>query len=213
MCDCSMKLVEWLDGELPEGEAAEVEQHLQACRECRDAVDQYRKVSGMIRAYGDAALAANEPERAVPNWAPLLGAAASLLLLLALFVRTRIGRSPAPAPTVSVASAPEAPSVPVAPEAIATVTPARKPHIVIHRKLLNATVSANSRPQDASHNAEWMPAGPAIEIAIPGDSVFPPGALPPGVGFVADVNIASDGSAQRVRLYPQLTGFERGPKQ
>ena len=215
MCELSTRLVAWLDGELPEGEAAEVEQHLQACRECRDTLGQYRKVSGMIGAYCDAVLTANEPKRTVQNWTSVFGVAASLLLLLAVFVRAHIGRSLAPAPgaTVAVTSAPEVQSVPVAPEAIASVTPAPKAHAVIHRKPLNATVPAGSRSQNASREAASLPTGPAIEIAIPGDAVFPPGALPPGVGFVADVNIASDGSAQRVRLYPQLTGFEGGPKQ
>ena len=38
-----------------------------------------------------------------------------------------------------------------------------------------------------------------------------PGAVPEGVGFTADVMIAPDGSAQQVRLHPQLTEFERRP--
>lgn len=213
MCELSTKLIAWLDGELPDGEATEVEQHVWACRECRDAVDQYRNVSGTIGAYCNAAVAASEPKRTTPSWAPVLGVAASLLLLLAVFVRARIVRSPAPASTIAVANVPEAARVAVAPEAIASVMPARKAHSVIHHTLGNATVSASLRSQDTTRDAGWLPAGPAIEIAIPGEALFPPGALPPGVGFVADVNLASDGSARTVQLYPQLTGFERGPNQ
>jgi hypothetical protein len=52
---------------------------------------------------------------------------------------------------------------------------------------------------------------PAVEIAIPADAIFPPGAVPEGVGFTADVTIAPDGSARQVRLRPQLTEFERRP--
>jgi len=33
--------------------------------------------------------------------------------------------------------------------------------------------------------------------------------VPDGVNFVADVAIATDGSAERVRLRPRLAGFER----
>ena len=62
-------------------------------------------------------------------------------------------------------------------------------------------------------DASWPPAGPAIQIAIPGQAIFPPGALPEGINFVADVSIAADGSAQRLRLQPQLAAFARGSNQ
>jgi hypothetical protein len=50
---------------------------------------------------------------------------------------------------------------------------------------------------------------PAIEIAFPADEMFAPGAVPDGIQFVADVTIAPDGSAERLRLRPRLAGFER----
>jgi hypothetical protein len=54
----------------------------------------------------------------------------------------------------------------------------------------------------------WTNQAP-VYIAIPADALFPPGAFPEGVGFVADVNLRPDGSAQRLRLQPQLVGFQR----
>jgi hypothetical protein len=51
-------------------------------------------------------------------------------------------------------------------------------------------------------DAAWPAAAPAIEITIPAEAVLPPGAAPAGATFVADVTIASDGSAQQFRLRP-----------
>jgi hypothetical protein len=59
-------------------------------------------------------------------------------------------------------------------------------------------------------SAELLPTEPAIEIAIPSDAMFPPGAVPEGVSFVADVTLGADGSAERLRLQPRLVKFERG---
>jgi hypothetical protein len=50
---------------------------------------------------------------------------------------------------------------------------------------------------------------PVIRIAIPADEMFPPGAVPEGIRFAADLTIAADGSAGRLRLRPRLAGFER----
>jgi hypothetical protein len=68
--------------------------------------------------------------------------------------------------------------------------------------------NAASRPAQGP-----LPAAPALEIAIPGDAIFPPGAFPPGISFTADVTIAPDGSAQQIRLQPQLVEFERRSNQ
>ena len=49
--------------------------------------------------------------------------------------------------------------------------------------------------------ASW-PEPAAIQIAIPADEMFPPGAVPAGVNFVAELSIAADGSAEQLRLRP-----------
>jgi hypothetical protein len=48
-----------------------------------------------------------------------------------------------------------------------------------------------------------------LEIAIPGEAIFAPGALPEGIGFTVDVTIAADGWAQPMQVRPQLAEFER----
>jgi hypothetical protein len=50
---------------------------------------------------------------------------------------------------------------------------------------------------------------PVIQIAIPADEMFPPGAVPEGMHFVAEVTIGADGSAEGLRLHPRLAEFER----
>ena len=51
-------------------------------------------------------------------------------------------------------------------------------------------------------NLNLLPAEPAIEIVIPAEAVFPPGAIPEGVSFNANLTIGADGFAQRLRLWP-----------
>ena len=60
-----------------------------------------------------------------------------------------------------------------------------------------------------SQNANGFPDEPVIQIAIPADEMFPPGAVPEGMHFAADLMIAADGSAERLRLRPRFAGFER----
>ena len=64
-----------------------------------------------------------------------------------------------------------------------------------------ATAPAASA-RNSANVASWTPAEPAIQIAIPAAAMFPPGAVPDGLTFIADVTIAADGSAQRLRLRP-----------
>jgi anti-sigma factor RsiW len=85
MCDFSGKLIAWLDQELPSDEAAEVDQHLKTCSECRINVDAYKRVSGEFDAYCDEAIASNVP-RGVPRWAPVVAAAGSVAAVVALFL-------------------------------------------------------------------------------------------------------------------------------
>ena len=54
MCDVSGKLIAWMDGELPENEAAYVERHIRDCSECRRCAEAYTCVSRLVIAYCDA---------------------------------------------------------------------------------------------------------------------------------------------------------------
>ena len=77
MCDFSGKLIAWMDRELPESEAAELERHVAACAVCRERLAAYECASSAFNAYCEAIFAA-ETRRKVPRWLP---AAASRLEL------------------------------------------------------------------------------------------------------------------------------------
>lgn len=210
MCEFSTKLIAWHDGELPDHEAAAVEQHVRVCSECRDQLDACKQVSGMVNAYCDAALA-SQTRGALPRWAPALGAAASVALLLIIFVHMRAQRALPAAPAAPAATTATAAARAAAVAAPLAVPQAAHPPSIKRVRRHFAAAPRAQQTQDTQANANWPPSEPAIQIAIPGEAILPPGALPPGIDFIADVSIAADGSAQRLRLQPQLTGFEGGP--
>src|SRR5712671_7806678 len=106
MCDFQPKLVAWLDNELPENHAAEVERHVQACQQCRAERDRYEQVSKTFDAYCDAVMAAKTPPN-VLRWVPAVsGALLALAATVLLFTwqRPRIDPRPAVTPRTSAAT-------------------------------------------------------------------------------------------------------------
>jgi anti-sigma factor RsiW len=205
MCEFSGKLIAWLDRELPAEEAAEVERHFASCSECRSDVDAYKRVSYEFDEYCDAAIASSA-RRGVPRWVPAVlgaGAAAALVALFLAMPQTRVESPAFHRPQTVVATSP----VIVTNVLPASVSPAQR----VHRR--QAVTPASIRNTNAapvqSQDANVLPDEPMIQIAIPADEMFPPGAVPEGMHFVADVTIAADGSAERLRLRPRLAGFER----
>jgi len=215
MCDFAEKLMAWLDQELPDDDAATVERHLQGCSECRDRVEAYRHVSGAFDRYCDAycdAVTASKPGRRLTR--PVLAisggvaVAAAVAMFFLLLPRWRVRpAAPGAAPIPTVIDVAKALPVGQAPQPApaATKSAAR----IQHRKVAEQVKQAVTQRQ--SEETSMLASEPAVEIAIPADAIFPPGAVPDGVGFTADVTIAPDGSAQQVRLHPQLTEFERRP--
>lgn len=195
-CGCSEQLVGWLDGELSNDEAAYMEQHLAACVECRTKVDAYKKVSVALQSYCDAATTSGTHQAALLRVLPYVGGAAAAAVL-AFFLLQSHPRMVAPA----VQPAPAILSVVAVPDA-KPASPAPSPRIkpVRVRRLAEP-------PQRLQTDSP--PAESAVQIAIPAEALFPPGAFPQGVAFVADLSIAPDGSPQRLHLEPQLIQFER----
>jgi anti-sigma factor RsiW len=190
MCDFSGKLVAFLDRELADDEMAEVHRHVRDCFACRKRLEAYGQVSGTFDAYCDAVMAAKMGRRLLP-WAAVWAGATAVAVVAALiliFVYTRVGPLVV-SPSVAV----------VSPASALPSSPA--PLKVVQRR--------HAVPQSKTQTADWLPAEPAIQIAIPAESMFPPGALPEGVSFTADLSIAADGSAQQIRLRPRLVPFER----
>ncbi len=192
MCDYSGKLIAWLDGELDNREMANVQGHIGTCIECRKQLAAYKQVSATLDAYCDAVVAAKTRRNGLRLWVPVTSAAAAAIaavLLLAL-MRPRVEPA-APPPWV------QAPP----PAIIQEKLPASAPSKLVHRQGPTARV-----PRET---ANWQPTERAIQISIPAESMFPPGAVPEGVNFIADLSIAADGSAEQMRLRPRLVGFER----
>jgi hypothetical protein len=216
MCDFSGKLIAWLDRELLEDEAADVEQHLQNCAECRSRLAAYQQVSSTFDAYCDAAIRP-EIRRRLPRWIPVVSAAAAVTVAVVLFaalLRGRVEPSSAHSPTTrsSTMNLPEmAAGPPVAPR----VAPAMNSMKIVRRQYAAAPVQveAEKAAPTAIQNANLVPAETAIEIAIPAEAMYPPGAVPEGVNFIADFAVAADGSGQPMRRGPQLIGFERRASQ
>ena len=197
MCECSGKLVTWMDGELPRDEASRIEHHLEACEQCRARVNSYRRASAAFRQYSVAASGAERPAAARHV---LVAAAAVVAAAAALLLAPRRAADVPQERAVARAVAAPVPVVPVKtqmmPEAAAG---ARGKHA--------GRNNAVTQHKDPSSRAAALPA-PAIEVAIPSDAIFPPGAVPEGFSFVADVSVGADGSAERVRLEPRLVEFE-----
>lgn len=223
MCEFSERLIAWLDGELPEGQAAKMERHLADCAQCRGQVNVYRQASDGFEAYsnacGDAALAARPGRRSLRPARMISAAAAIAAMVAALVLFTGRVRHWAVVGTAAEIGSSTAPSQPLK---MAQQEPARQLAAVAVSRAVPRVVKSKGaerishpvpdrraeapRPQD---NANLLPAAPAVEISIPADAIFPPGAVPVGVSFTADVTMASDGSAEQIRLRPQLTEFER----
>jgi len=205
MCEFSGKLIAWLDRELPAEEATEVEGHLEACSKCRIDVDTYKRASNEFDAYYDEVIASGA-RRGAPGLVPVVLAAGAVAALVALFlVWPRIPVEPPAFPLPQVAVA--APAGAVAATVPAPVSSLRK----VRPRRVAAPVqiqNANTAPAQGT-DAYYLPNEPVIQIAIPADEIFPPGAVPEGMHFAADLTIAADGSAERLRLRPRLAGFER----
>jgi anti-sigma factor RsiW len=65
MCEYSGRLIAWLDRELPDQEATNVEWHVGQCAECRKAVSEYEDVSRAFLACYEASGDVVEPNSKV----------------------------------------------------------------------------------------------------------------------------------------------------
>jgi hypothetical protein len=201
MCDFPGKLIAWLDHELLEREAAEAEQHVQQCKECRNRVNAYKQVGRAVDAYCDEALASKVPS-GTTRWQLALSVAAVVgIALLLILPRARVDQTMVRQPVAAGPALRDAATVGSRAVALEAPPEPRKPE----RKLRYHPAA----PAAQTLARNWLSAEPAIQIAIPAEAMFPPGAVPEGINFVADVSIGPDGSAQGLRLQPRLVGLER----
>lgn len=195
-CDRSKQIVAWFDGELSNDDNVYLKQHVAACVECRTEMEACKKISAAVQAYCEASATSRTHRTAPLRILPYFGAAAAAAGL-ALFLLQPHPRVLPPA----VQPAPAVPLVLVVPDA-KPASPARSSHIK------PVSVRHSSGPARGLQ-PNSPPAASAIEIAIPADALFPPGAAPQGVAFVADLSIAPDGLPLGLHLEPQLIQFKR----
>jgi len=229
MCEFSKKLIALIDGELLERESAQLERHLRACAECRNQFARYKRASAAFDAYCEATFAA-ETRRKSSRWLPAavaVGAAAAVIAALLIFTHKRAVQLPPqmspPAEAAHVAAQPAEPAV-IATNPAAAAHPigsaihrASRRHVgatvLCVRNVERETLSAALVQFSRVRNPTPFPPQPPIEIAIPADAMFPPGAVPPGMSFTAELTIAADGSPEHLGLRPRLAGFERSKNQ
>ncbi|MBV8775492.1 MAG: zf-HC2 domain-containing protein [Deltaproteobacteria bacterium] len=225
MCDLSKKLIARIDGELSAGEAAELERHLGACSGCRNRLATYERASRAFDAYCDATLAA-ETRGKSRRWlraAVAAGiAAAAVIVTLLILPYERVpqlpARTSAPTDALHVPAHPTEATV-TAPRLAGAVHPMASlikhaprhdvaPAVPRGRNLTQERASASWLQSSQTRNLSPFPPEPHIEIAIPADAIFPPGALPEGMSFTADLTISAYGSPEQLGLRPRLAEFE-----
>jgi hypothetical protein len=183
MCEFENRLIAWMDRELEAADALAIEDHVRICMACSARADEYRAVSRSFADYCGAIATRKSSLRL--RWAlwSTVGVAATAAMIM-LLVRPPVEPLPFQRPALPKAPAMAFRIVPVNPPA--PVEPIR------------------SRP--GRNNVEVSPPAwnlePSVQIAIPAEAVFAPGALPPGFSFAAELSIANDGSARALRLRP-----------
>jgi hypothetical protein len=228
MCDFSGKLIAWMDGELTDAEVLVIQEHLDSCADCQCRLASYRWASGSFAAYCEAATTSIITAQArlrVPRWA-FAAAAVAVAVAPLLFVPRQTTNSPtsaresvaakqsaarslAPArPAIESGSVDEvqsstAPSAERGPRKVAVY-----PHRGNREYVLAGPIAMRPLASVPIGSEMSPPAEPAIEIAFTSDAIFPEGAVPKGVSFVAEVTLAADGSAEQLRLQPRLVEFQ-----
>jgi hypothetical protein len=210
MCEYFSKLVSLMDHELPAEEAVKVELHLETCNECREQIGVFAKVSRELDAYCNEAMAVNA-RRVAPAWASPAIAAGVVTAVIVLFLawpRARVTPSTMQLPPVATANSLGVAGSTMAVFAAPVIHRNNRPRAGADELRIVPVQSKNSAPAQrlVAHDTQEEP---MIQIAIPADEIFPPGAVPEGVNFLADLTIAADGTAEGMRLRPMLAGFER----
>lgn len=187
MCDYAGRLVAWLDGELPQDEATNVGWHIAHCEECRRALSAYQEISKSFLDCYEAAMVSDRRRNRV-RWAPALGVAAAAAVLGAAILLW-----PRPVEQLTLNPPPAVHAPAIAFERTQTVAAAGHPR---HRKASDVAQSATSQ------SMTWRPVEPSVQISIPAEAMFPPGAVPAGFNFVTRVSFAADGLPQGLPVWP-----------
>jgi anti-sigma factor RsiW len=196
MCEFSGKMMAWIDGELPAGKDADVERHKRFCTECQNRIRVYKQVSASVEAYCEAAVSKQVHPR-VSQLMFLASAAAAVVLAVFLGIsHARFQSKRTPLVTASIGPLPSVETE------ISVGRPAKVLGVRRQNNTHDVVRTAARQRKESVENTTWIPAEPAIQIAIPAEAMFPPGSVPEGASFTVDLTIGADGSAQQLRLRP-----------
>jgi hypothetical protein len=205
MCECegSERLLAWMDGELSAEEAVAVDRHVGDCVRCRDRMFAYQRVSADVKAYRDALIAAEHRHRHAPAWVGGATGVAAIAAALALTLSVVV-------PRVRPAATPGLPQIQVSrTAAVQKLQPALSDRGLRRVAAPDQAVTGGRvksirqrRVARLTPPESWTPTESAIEILIPADAVFPPGAVPEGISFQAQLTVGRDGSAEWLWLQP-----------
>ena len=185
MCEFETRLVAWIDRELDAVAAREVELHLGSCQDCFAKVAAYREVSTAFAAYF--AQPVVTPKWSRPGVAASLGAlGAAAAAVMTFWMLRPLPLAPPPVPKLA--------------EPAPAIAYVKQPPIPAPRSVVRSRPHSSSDAVPA--NATAVEAQPTIEIAIPADAVFAPGAFPTGFTFAADLSVRGDGSPETLRVRP-----------
>jgi len=184
MCEFEKRLIAWIDRETDAVEALELERHLRVCTTCSARGREYREVSRSFAEYCEAIASRKNPRPL--RWAALSATAvvAATAAMVMLTLSPRVDPLRLQRPAVA-----EAKSMALRPRQVNPAAPAKLLRRRPRGQLIKTPLPAWSLE-------------PSIEIAIPIEAVFAPGAVPPGFSFAAELSIASDGSPRGMRLWP-----------
>lgn len=186
MCEFETKLIAWIDGELDAEASHQIEDHLEACGACAAKTAGYREVSQAFAAYYDLPLAGKQPAR--PRRTALYAGSIAAAAAAAVVWMLPFPSAPPPAPRKTAEPAPAIAFVKTAAVPAATTNDRAR-----RRRSVRSVATAKPEPIDAQ---------PTVEIAIPADEIFAPGAFPAGFAFAADLSIRGDGSPEALRVRP-----------
>ena len=225
MCDYSGRLVAWLDREMQADEASEIERHVAGCAECRNCAADLDRMSGVFEDYCEALVVLTKEERKAIRVVPIFWVAAAAIVLAVMFAYSR-GQvaSPMQQPSMTAVRKTDSPLSLTVKGAENVRAPSKADHHAARRKAAGRTGKGAASPGLCSgqgcaprkvqgQGANWVTEEPAIQIAIPAEAMFPPGAVPEGMSFVADVSIGADGRVEQLRLRPRPARFERSTDQ
>jgi Putative zinc-finger len=165
MCEYSGRLIAWLDRDLPDDEATNVEWHAGQCAECRKAVSEYREVSDAFLTCYERQMEQPAPKPHSWRWGSALAGVAAAAAIVAIVVLAQ-------PPVEKLSFHLPSPRPPASPPIMAAA---------------RARVPLRRRPIPSPTRRPWTAEEPVVEVALPADALFPPGAVPEGFSFIADV--------------------------